>query len=91
MTRYGITRSRYDELLLNQGGRCSICRSPSPNSGHGNRYFDVDHCHTTGAVRGLLCRQCNVLLGHLERLKDARLLSAVRSYLNVHLEYDPKG
>ena len=80
-TRYGITRERYDSMLEAQGGGCAICTRKIPGNGHGDRYFDVDHCHDTGKVRGLLCRQCNVLLGQLEKLKRPGMQDAVKKYL----------
>lgn len=80
-TRYGITRATYDEMLAQQDGKCGICRADTPGNGRGNRYFDVDHCHETGKVRGLLCRQCNVLLGQIEKLKRPGMKQAVDSYL----------
>lgn len=53
--RYGITKEQRDELLSAQGGVCAICSSPEAT--------DVDHCHSTKAVRGILFRQCNTALG----------------------------
>lgn len=61
--RFGISVDDYDALLVTQGGACALCDSPTP----GGRWtrFHVDHCHTTGRVRGLLCYRCNVALGAL--------------------------
>ena len=56
-SRYGLSREDYDALLARQGGVCAICAKPSEKT------LCVDHCHATGKVRGLLCRQCNVGLG----------------------------
>jgi len=52
---YGITLDQYDALWTSQGGICAICRK-APNHG---RPLHVDHCHSTGVVRGLLCMHCN--------------------------------
>lgn len=60
-TRYGITLQIYDVLLAAQGGRCAICRRKRrPNEAR----FYVDHNHETKRIRGILCHNCNVLLGH---------------------------
>ena len=56
---YGLTPEQYDVMLQKQDGKCAICRSPA-----GESRLHVDHDHKTGAVRGLLCRTCNVALGH---------------------------
>ena len=56
--RYGITRAEYDRLLSAQGGLCAACHRPPEK-----RCLDVDHDHTTGRVRGLLCNPCNITLG----------------------------
>jgi hypothetical protein len=58
---FGITLSDYNTMLREQGGVCKICAQPS-NDG---KRLRVDHCHTTGKVRGLLCRTCNLAIGHL--------------------------
>lgn len=60
-TQYGITIEEYDAMLKQQGGACAICGVDKP-SGR-TTHFAVDHCHTTGAVRGLLCTKCNRGLG----------------------------
>jgi hypothetical protein len=80
--KYGITLTQYKEILLNQDGECAICESTDPR-GHGD--FHVDHCHSTGAVRGLLCSDCNLAIG---LLKDSPKL--VRYALN-YLERDRNG
>ena len=58
---YGISLERYEEILLSQSGACAICGT-QPQEG---ARLVVDHDHTTGAIRGLLCRKCNLGIGHL--------------------------
>lgn len=58
---YGITPEEYDALLEKQGGGCGVCGA-TENPPHG--YLSVDHCHSTGAVRGLLCNKHNLGIGH---------------------------
>lgn len=66
---YGITVDDYNRMLLEQGGGCALCGSTNPVVGNRNykrtnrTAFDVDHCHVTGKVRGLLCTRCNRLVG----------------------------
>lgn len=59
--KYGVTLADYDAMLKAQGGKCAICWAPESAQFKG--VFHVDHCHATGAVRGLLCRGCNHMLG----------------------------
>lgn len=58
---YGITRAQAMEILRSQGDCCAVCLSPlsftKPATAH------VDHDHHTGAVRGVLCGDCNRLIG----------------------------
>lgn len=66
---YGVSKQWYDDTFAKQQGRCAICRSEVSGLLH------VDHCHKTGAIRGLLCFRCNVALGYLGDDID-RVLSA---------------
>ena len=59
---YGIEPEEYYKLLEQQGNECAICKAKSTR-----RAMNIDHNHTTGKVRGLLCDGCNMSLGHIER------------------------
>lgn len=59
---YGLTTEEYDALHLTQGGKCAICGSADAGNSRRPRLV-VDHDHTTGVVRGLLCHPCNTALG----------------------------
>lgn len=67
LERYGITIEEYDRMLAAQGGRCAICESTEPGGPANSKRFAVDHDHTTGAVRALLCMSCNTRIGLLEQ------------------------
>ena len=56
---YGLSLANYEALLEKQGGRCAIC---GQSNGSGRR-LHVDHNHTTGEVRALICHNCNTGLG----------------------------
>jgi hypothetical protein len=56
---YGITLDQRDAMLLAQGGVCAVCQAEKS----GQRDWHTDHCHTSGAVRGILCHGCNTALG----------------------------
>jgi hypothetical protein len=56
-TAYGIDRDFYDYLIQSQNNSCAICKKPFTNTPH------IDHGHTTGKVRGLLCGLCNIGIG----------------------------
>ena len=58
---YGIDFSEYNKMLEKQNGVCAICGSSPPD--HHKKRLNVDHCHATGRVRGLLCDACNRALG----------------------------
>lgn len=70
--RYGMARGEYALRLDGQRGVCAICGDPPL----GGKELEVDHCHQTSDVRGLLCGPCNRLLG-AARDSVKRLLAAV--------------
>lgn len=72
--RYGITAAEADHLLALQGRVCAIC-TVAP-AGH------VDHDHATGAVRALLCFNCNGGLGQFK--DDPEVLRAAAEYVRFH-------
>jgi hypothetical protein len=76
--RYGITQLDYDKMFVEQNGKCAICGS-SEIKRTNSKHFCIDHCHTTNKVRGLLCHDCNVILGKLKDSVD--MCKSVIKYL----------
>ena len=74
---YGITKADYDQMLAVQGGRCAICNEP-PAKGR----LHVDHDHVTGAVRKLLCKPCNGMIGYAKDSPD--ILRRGAEYIEKH-------
>ena len=65
---YNITIDQYSDKLEDQGNLCAICGTDTPG-GNGKKFY-VDHNHATGQVRGLLCHNCNFLIGHCKENKE---------------------
>jgi len=78
---YNMTIDDYNILLANQNRKCLICGSTScTRKLKDPRYpLCVDHDHSTGIVRGLLCHSCNVLLGYCK--EDINILNNAIKYL----------
>ena len=77
---YGLTLEQYDAKVLEQDGRCAICRrKPDPEGDIKFRRLHIDHCHVTNGVRGLLCQNCNIMLGQSK--DDPETLMAGAKYL----------
>jgi Recombination endonuclease VII len=70
---YGMTETQYLRMLEQQGHACFICGTDDWGGKHDSPH--VDHDHATGAVRGLLCGNCNNGLGHFKD-NPARLRAA---------------
>lgn len=82
--KYAISILDYNEMLTAQDGRCAICRKTESNIINGKTLsLAVDHDHKTGAVRALLCSNCNTALGLFG--DDPGLLDAAKAYLTKHL------
>lgn len=76
---YGISLEEYTDWCSLQGNKCAICRLPAEHAPKQKLY--VDHCHTTGLVRGMLCAHCNSLLGYAKDRIETLLEAA--SYLKM--------
>jgi hypothetical protein len=70
---YGIGLPEYNKMYADQQGACAICKTPLD-------VLCVDHSHTTGKVRGLLCHPCNRGIGLLKESEDT--LRAALTYLH---------
>lgn len=71
---YGITVDDYDKLFELQDGKCKICKR--------SEKLHVDHCHTSGKIRSLLCKECNQALGLFR--EEIQSLQAAIDYLQSH-------
>lgn len=74
--QYGITLTDYNIMFVEQKGCCKICGEHQINIA---KRLAVDHCHTTGKVRGLLCSSCNKALGIFK--DDIKVLETALNYL----------
>ena len=88
-SKYGITKDQYMALLEAQNYKCKICglTSATQAAKSGRKRVPtalvVDHCHETGRIRGLLCSNCNSMLG-MARDNPVTLLRAIQ-YLKGNL------
>ena len=75
-----------DFIKLNEehNGLCKICNNPetSKSRNGGIKRLAIDHCHNSGKIRGLLCHDCNTMLGKTK--DDINLLQAAIEYLKSH-------
>jgi hypothetical protein len=76
-SQYGISLNDYNTMLKQQNHSCAICKTDETDVFKQVLY--VDHCHTTGKIRGLLCMQCNAGLGKFKDSLD--MLEAAKDYL----------
>lgn len=73
---YGITIEEQDRMLIEQDGRCAICRRTL------GKQVCIDHDHVSGMVRSILCHDCNISLGRMDEDRDR--LTAAADYLWEH-------
>lgn len=84
--KYGIDIVEYQKMLVEQKGVCASCEKPETRVENGViRMLSVDHNHTTGAVRGLLCSGCNLAIGYA--CDDPEVLMKAAAYLR---RYQPQ-
>lgn len=65
---FGIDGDEALKLAIRTEGNCDACGKPERSKTRGGlvRMLNVDHCHNTGDVRGVLCSDCNIAIGHAE-------------------------
>lgn len=78
---YGLTIENRQELFAAQGFVCAACGTDKPGRSTGFGW-DIDHCHTTGKVRGIICLPCNVALGKVR--DNPEHLQKLITYLERH-------
>jgi hypothetical protein len=88
---YGLEPSAFESLLSSQNGQCAICNvllDQSFGRHHKPNKLVVDHCHSTGKVRGLLCTMCNKGIGLLKDdpalIESALLYLKSNTYADIH-------
>jgi hypothetical protein len=79
LKKYGLTLEAYRALEAEQKGVCAICGKGPGGMEHSHKRLCVDHDHSTGEIRGLLCGACNIAIGHLNG--SVELAFAVIRYL----------
>jgi len=80
---YGIDLVQYESMLEKQEGKCAICDGIETMIIRGKvQMLSVDHCHSTGLIRGLLCHSCNHGLGKFK--DDTMLLEKAIKYLEMN-------
>ncbi len=88
--RFGITLEDFEQMRQRCGDLCEICGRPETRidsrhlSGNRTSHLQVDHNHKTGSVRGLLCSNCNLMIGNAR--ENPEILLAAIAYLQKHAE-----
>jgi len=72
--KYGITIEEFETMMEQQDHKCFICGKPL-----GEKRYGVDHNHTTGKIRAILCVTCNSALGMVD--DDTSILEAMINYV----------
>ena len=84
--KYGIDSEDMARMYEEQLGLCAICKDALDLAWAGkSKNTCVDHCHLTGKVRSLLCRNCNSAVGMVK--EDIEILEKMIEYLRAHNGY----
>jgi hypothetical protein len=75
-THFNLSHKQLNDMYAEQSNKCAICKK-------GGLLLGVDHCHTTGKVRGLLCMVCNRGIGMFK--DDIILLKSAIKYLEKNM------
>lgn len=81
--KFRLSEEKYGQLHERQGGLCAICGRPETEKYRGEvKNLAVDHNHSTGQIRSLLCRKCNHGIGNF--MEDEAILVKAIQYLRRH-------
>ncbi len=82
--KYGISQEDYEAMFARQMGVCAICGRPETHIQKNGRVnaLHIDHCHSSGVVRELLCNHCNTMLGSAN--DSIEVLQRAIAYLKKH-------
>lgn len=87
---FDLSLEQYQEMHDRQNGKCAICGQPETQMRDGKvRALAVDHNHTTGKIRELLCSDCNTGIGKLK--EDIKILQSAIEYLKQHSAEIPQN
>lgn len=88
ISNYGINNGQRKKMLEEQNSRCAICFKEISFKGQTQKGDDntdgavLDHCHSIGTIRGILCHPCNRALGLFKDSPD--ILNSAIKYLQTH-------
>lgn len=79
--RYGLTYEQWEKMRETESYACMICGITEAEI---DKKLDVDHCHSSGKVRGILCNPCNTMIGHAK--DNIAVLRAAATYLEENAD-----
>ena len=82
---YGLTLQEVTAMFEQQRGLCACCGNPERSIVRKTgeiKMLHIDHDHTTGKIRGLLCQDCNMALGHM--LDSSERIQLLLDYARRH-------
>jgi len=84
-SKYNITIEQYNQMLENQNHTCAICNKKETQRSNPKGNIDnlrVDHCHTSGLIRGLLCSKCNFGIANFN--DSLETITSALHYILIH-------
>jgi hypothetical protein len=86
---YELSQPEFDAMIKAQNSLCALCPKPLVHGGSTN--LNVDHCHVTGRVRGIVCHKCNMMIGFVDGEGWFDRLQRLNNYIaNGHLPQDAR-
>lgn len=78
---YKLSQPEFEALWKKQSGACALCDSELSDGGSTGKGLNIDHCHETGQVRGLLCHRCNIMVGLTDKGDWCHRLDRLQMYI----------